>query len=595
MSKAFRSGFFSGALDQGTSRMKARDEAYDAMVDQTFNIIPQAIQAKEKIEYERKKQLDKAKQIAKTFKIDLDAAKVFLNDFDPDGKGNILTLQKTFDQLELQKDQKLLDSTKTMPTGFVESTKTVNLPTDTSSGFDKLFGKPTLADAIGGAEQRLGLTPGEGMDALNYVGPANLSPDPYRFQTSGAYSFRPESTQVGKGTIDDEKIISNDFANKAGATVLQDGTINFPTISIATSGGGSFEVDDTEFGGLVGTHKTVSSSTNRFRRNKNNILIDNTNDNNEIIISQGISSIVTAASEGSRLSTRKDTNGNLAFIDNNGVLQTDRLSHVYSYDQTGGVKESFDTSLTTVPFEEIFSLIVKNNGLRSDDSDYNEIIDRKTGNLKIKNMGERPSYSLGQLRLLDKDPEYEKNVKELKTTYKGKEMSVKDAQDLWDAEFMQKTNLLSRHISPQSTEILIAGIYGTGTYNTLHNNIDDGLSGNYFTPTSLASYDKAEKRARYIMNQLGYNDAEIDASTTASAKALVDSGTIDQENLNLGYERGLIPIMMYQGEKFVKGKSRRRIVKGKTVIIDPEPEKIDYRWFDASTGDVFDKDYNLIN
>ena len=130
----------------------------------------------------------------------------------------------------------------------------------------------------------------------------------------------------------------------------------------------------------------------------------------------------------------------------------------------------------------------------------------------------------------------------------------------------------------------------------MHNDIDDGLSGNYFTPTRLGSYDQAEKRARYIMKtEMGYEDPKIEASTIAAAKSLVDSGTITQENLNLGYERGLIPMMLYEGEKFVKGKSKRYTIRGESVIIDPEPEKIDYRWFDVSTGNIFDKDYNLIN
>ena len=58
---------------------------------------------------------------------------------------------------------------------------------------------------------------------------------------------------------------------------------------------------------------------------------------------------------------------------------------------------------------------------------------------------------------------------------------------------------------------------------------------------------------------------------------------------------GSIRVDKLPKEKFVKGKSRRKIVKGKTIIIDPEPEKIDYRWFDASTGDVFDKDNKKIS
>ena len=573
MSKAFRSGFFSGALDQGTSRMKARDEAYDAMVDQTFNIIPQAIKAKEEIEYERKKRLDKANQIAKTFKIDLDAAKVFLNDFDPDGKENILTLQKTFNQLELQKDQKLIDSTKTMPTGFVESTKTVNLPTDTSSGFDKLFGKPTLADAIGGAEQRLGLTPGTGMDALNYVGPANLSPDPYRFQTSGAYSFRPESTQVGSGTLNDEKVISSDWITKVGGTAKADGTISFNPYSIKTGvGTDAFTFDDANYGPWIGTFNTTMSEVNRSRRNKNGLTIDDVNDNSELKISEGVGEIVAGMSEANRLVTV-----NPVFMKEDGTTNFENLKHLYSHDQSGTLGKRISESQTSIPYAGLYEVLMNNNGIK----DPEELKEINSNPSLTENSVPRPQYNIGQLRALKLDKNYD--TKKLTTTYKGKVMSVEDAQAAWDAEEQNKIQFLTKHIGESATQRLVAGVYGTGTYSTLHNDIDDGVAGSFYNKKYIGSENVAEQRLVTILRNQGVRENTIKAMTVDKADNLLKRGLLTKKDLSFGYEKGWI-------------------LTGITLTgDDPDAKaprigyvKDHYRWYDIQTGRMYDSEGNIL-
>ena len=578
MSKAFRSGFKSGFLDRGTSKMRARDQAYDAMVDQTFNIIPQAMKEKNLIEAERKKREAKANRIANDFKnasgnpLGLGAAMVFLNDFDPDGKKNVLDLRKLYDQLELQTNEKIVANSNTKPT-FVGSPTNVNLPTDTSSGFGKIFGKPTLEDAIRGGEDRLGLNRGEGRDALNYINPANQSPDPYRFETSGRYSFRPESTQVGTGTISDEKIISSDWITKVGGTAKADGTISFNPYSIKTAAGAdAFTFDDTKYGPWIGTFNTTMSEINRSRRNKNNITIANTNDNSELKISEGLSEIIAGVSESNRLVTV-----NPVFMKEDGTTNFKNLKHLYSHDQSGTLEKRISESQTSIPYAGLYEVLMNNNGIK----DPEELKEIKNNPSLIENSVPRPQYNIGQLRALKLDKNYD--TKKLTTTYEGKVMSVEDAQAAWDVAEQNKIEFLIKHIGESSTQRLVAGVHGTGTYSTLHNDIDDGVAGSFYNKEYIGSGDIAEKRLETILENEGIPKSKIKTMTIDKADNLLKRGLLTKKDLSFGYEKGwiLTGVTLRHGMPDAEA-------PGVGYIKDH------YRWYDLQTGRMYDSEGTII-
>tara|TARA_R100000655_G_scaffold77125_1_gene116192 strand:+ start:1220 stop:2968 length:1749 start_codon:yes stop_codon:yes gene_type:complete len=572
-----RKGFMIETLDTATSKMQGRDKAYESMVNQTLNIIPEAIAMKDSIENERKKRLAKAKRLQTTFNLpSLDAAKEFLNEYDPDGTQTTLQLQKVFEQLRFTTNQNIIDQTNTtggMPTGFIAGSQSMSLPTDVSKGFDKYIGMPTIGDAIVGAEEKLGLSAGTGRDALNFVNPANIGPDPYRFQTSGAYSFSAESTRVGEGALNDEKIITGDWITAVGGTAKADGTVAFNPYSIkAGARGEDFEFDDQNYGPWIGAFDTVSSDVNRFRRNLNNVLVGNTNDNNELKISEGVGEIVAGISEANRLVAVSPV-----FKNEDGTTDFENLKHLYSHDQSGALKQSIENSKISIPYAGIYNVLTNNNGI-TNTTDLKEIQNNPS---LIENSVPRPQYNIGQLRALQLDKNYD--TKKLTTTYKGKVMSVEDAQADWDAEENIKLKFLTKHIGERATQTLVSGVYGTGTYSTIHDNIDDGVAGSQYDKNYIGSENVAEQRLVTILRKQGVQENTIKAMTVDKASNLLQRNIIDKKDLSFGYEKGWI-------------------LTGVTLTGDDPDAKAPrvgyvkdyYRWYDIRTGRMYDSEGNII-
>lgn len=572
-----RKGFMIETLDTATSEMKGRDKAYESMVNQTLNIIPEAIAMKDSIENERKKRLAKAKRLQTTFNLpSLDAAKEFLNEYDPDGTQTTLALQKIFEQLRFTTNQNIIDQTNTtggMPTGFIAGSQSMSLPTDVSKGFDKYIGMPTIGDVIVGAEEKLGLSAGTGRDALNFVNPANIGPDPYRFQTSGAYSFSAESTRVGEGALNDEKIITGDWITAVGGTAKADGTVAFNPYSIkAGARGEDFEFDDQNYGPWIGAFDTVSSDVNRFRRNLNNVLVGNTNDNNELKISEGVGEIVAGISEANRLVAVSPV-----FKNEDGTTDFENLKHLYSHDQSGALKQSIENSKISIPYAGIYNVLTNNNGI-TNTTDLKEIQNNPS---LIENSVPRPQYNIGQLRALQLDKNYD--TKKLTTTYKGKVMSVEDAQADWDAEENIKLKFLTKHIGERATQTLVSGVYGTGTYSTIHDNIDDGVAGSQYDKNYIGSENVAEQRLVTILRKQGVQENTIKAMTVDKASNLLQRNIIDKKDLSFGYEKGWI-------------------LTGVTLTGDDPDAKAPrvgyvkdyYRWYDIRTGRMYDSEGNII-
>ena len=573
-----RKGFMIETLDTATSKMQGRDKAYDSMVNQTLNIIPDAIAAKDRIENERKKRLAKAKRLQTTFNLpSLDAAKEFLNEYDPTGTATTLDLQKTFEQLRFTTNQNIIDQTNTtggMPTGFIAGSQSMSLPTDVSKGVDKYIGMPTFGDVIVGAEEKLGLSAGTGRDALNFVNPANIGPDPYRFQTSGAYSFSAESTRVGQGALNDEKIITGDWITAVGGTAKADGTVTFNPYSIkaGTGGGEDFKFDDQKYGPWIGAFNTSSSDINRYRRNLNNVLIGNTNDNNELKISEGVSEIIAGVSEANRLVTVDPV-----FKNEDGTTDFENLKHLYSHDQSGALKQYIENSKISIPYAGVYTVLTNNNGI-TNTTDLKEIQNNPS---LIENSVPRPQYNIGQLRALQLDKNYD--TKKLTTTYKGKVMSVEDAQADWDAEENIKLKFLTKHIGERATQTLVSGVYGTGTYSTIHDNIDDGVAGSQYDKNYIGSENVAEQRLVTILRNQGVQESTIKAMTVDKANSFVTRNIIDKKDLSFGYEKGwiLTGVTLRGGDPDAKA-------PGVGYIKDH------YRWYDIKTGRMYDSEGNNI-
>tara|TARA_R100000458_G_C8277709_1_gene253329 strand:- start:3739 stop:5493 length:1755 start_codon:yes stop_codon:yes gene_type:complete len=583
MSKQRDKGIMIQTLDTATSKMQGRDKAYESMVNQTLNIIPEAIAMKDRIENERKKRLAKAKRLQITFKLpSLDAAKQFLNEYDPDGTQTTLQLQKQFEQLRFTTNQNIIDQTNTtggMPTGFIAGSQSMSLPTDVSKGIDKYIGMPTIEDAIVGAEEKLGLSAGTGRDALNYVNPANIGPDPYRFQTSGAYSFVPESERVGQGTEFDENTIKSDFRASIGGRLLADNTYDFPQI-IYGKGQNQQSMDkNTAYAPYLASFDENATDIIRFRRNKKGTTIENVSTQNEIEITTFTSNLIATITEGN--SKYNDPLFGKSLVDKEtGEIDITNLDYLTKEDPTGFLKGAFETAQISIPYEAIYTVLQKN------DSSVTQV---DTDSVL------RPSYSLAQLRLLDKDPNY--NLNDLKTTYKGTEMSVVSAQQKWDAEEMKKIQRLTTHIGEASTARLVAAVHGTGSYTvpssdatSIHDNINDGFAGSTFSAQSIGSYDNAEARFKQVLKRNGMPDAVIESMSVASVKKLLDNQAIDEKQLDEGYKRGYIPQAIVTSEKG----GTPYMYKGKTEMRGAVPATYDYRWYDTRTGKVYDKDYNEI-
>tara|TARA_Y100000114_G_C11762914_1_gene330940 strand:+ start:1484 stop:3268 length:1785 start_codon:yes stop_codon:yes gene_type:complete len=590
MASPFVKGFMSGVLDEGTDRMKGRDEAYEAMVEQTLNIIPQAMAAKNKLEDLRKQREIKAKQVRDAFRIPLGAAKTFLNEYDPDNTETILELRNTFQQLQLNTDQAILDNykttpTKQMPAGFVGSPTPVTLPTQKSTGFDALFGRPTIEDAISGAEERLNLAPGTGRDAINYATPVNIGPDPLRFETTGAYSFIPESQQVVQATLKDEELLLNNYISSVGGTITAAGTYEYPNIVLGQGDSRkSFKPDDASYAELIQEVAVSGSDITRHRRNYLRLTREEQSGAAELRLRDNAVSINAAIGEAVNKFKASPTI-RAAIVGEDGNIDLNNFDYTTKKDPTGELQQAFlDIPEQGIPYEYLFKNIINNDATLT----QNE----KTTLANIKNSGLRPSYNLAQMRILDKNPKYDLNKLTIK--YQEKEMSVVDAQKLWDDAEIKKINMLEKYYGKPYAERIVANVYGTGQYevtpNAIHQDIDDGFQGTYFTEESLGSYDEAEARFKQLLIRAGMSEDRTEALSLDSVNLLLDSGALDEKQLFEGYERGFIPDVKVTSETG----GTPYMYKGETIMKGAEPATFDYRWYDPRTGAIYDKNYNKI-
>ena len=158
-------------------------------------------------------------------------------------------------------------------------------------------------------------------------------------------------------------------------------------------------------------------------------------------------------------------------------------------------------------------------------------------------------------------------------------MSVKDAQADWDAEEQNKIEFLIKHIGEPSTQRLVAGVHGTGTYSTLHNDIDDGVAGSQYNKEYIGSENIAEKRLVTILKEQKVDENTIKAMTIDKADNLLKRGLLTKKDLSFGYEKGWILTGVTLTGDSPDAKAPR------TGYI-----KDHYRWYDIQTGRMYDSE-----
>ncbi len=224
MASLFVKGMIGGALDEATERNRRRDDASEAMTTLAIDNINEARKIQAERESLNAARNRKAKSLG--FIKDIDMAKAFLNDFDPDNSKNPLELETIYRDLVVSKGEKLA-----APISPTVPLSGATLPTETTGGtFGDMFKMPTTMDAFTSAEKKLGLKPGEGAQYYETATQA-YNPNVLSQEFSYTYSQAPET---GVGAVQTGNLVEDTFVAKHGGVMTNFGPQFDPVVTFSS-------------------------------------------------------------------------------------------------------------------------------------------------------------------------------------------------------------------------------------------------------------------------------------------------------------------------------------------------------------------------
>ena len=518
MASLFVKGMIGGALDEATERNRRRDDAVDKMTTLAIDNINQARKIQAERETLMKARENKANRISKQFGINIDAAKAFLNDFDPNNTENPFELEKIFRQIDVQQLDKLDASTKITPR--VPGSGAMIPPQTTGGTFGDMFRMPTTRDAFTRAEEQLGLKPGEGITA--YEG-ATQTTRPNILETDYGYSFAMKAPGLDTIAKNDIREIEQTFTQMAGGDydAVKGGV--FPNQYLDSAGQ------------LINTADSINYDASAFYNDAALLGQDiyaNQRGNRQVPFGQKENTYIA---ESAFLAASLSNINRGVIAGNPDAFRDQTLVN----DPTGFYGDQVQIAENgIIPYNGFTTIAVNSGKYTKKDLEY-------TYNGKVKtlsNSRKRPELSITEQRAI-----------ELGTLDPNKVMrgnvTLKDAQKAWDAEEQLKLDVLERITSTGTRNSVVASVYGEGTYSTIHGNLLDGLAGR----TSVGTGEGAEFRFiesvnRALENYKGSDEARegwkgmvTNIGTKQIQKNLLEKELITTKELGDLYENGFIP------------------------------------------------------
>ena len=529
MASLFVKGMIGGALDEATERNRRRDDAIDKMTNLAIDNINQARKIQAEREQLMKARENKANRISKQFGIDIDAAKAFLNDFDPDNTENPFELEQIFRQIDVQQLDKLDASTKITPR--IPGSGSMISPQTTGGTFGDMFKMPTTRDAFTKAEEQLGLKPGEGIAA--YEG-ATQTVSPNILETDYGYSFAMKAPGLDTIAKNDIREIEETFTQMAGGSYDSIKGGIFPNQYLDSKGQ------------VINTADSIKYNASAFYNDAALLGQDiyaNQRGNRQVPFGQKENTYIA---ESAFLAASLSNINRGVIAGNPDAFKEQTLVN----DPTGFYGDQVQIAEKGIIPYQGFATIAVNSGK------FKKEIDPKTGKEIYPDLQYTYNGQVKTLRNSEKRPELsitEQRAIELGTLDPSKVMrgnvSLKDAQKAWDEEEQLKLDVLERITSTQTRNSVVASVYGEGTYSTIHDNLLDGLAGR----TSVGTGKGAEIRFiesvnRALENYKGSDEAKegwkgmvTNLGTKKIQENLLEEGLITTKELGDLYENGFIP------------------------------------------------------
>ena len=529
MASLFVKGMIGGALDEATERNRRRDDAIDKMTNLAIDNINQARKIQAEREQLMKARENKANRISKQFGIDIDAAKAFLNDFDPDNTENPFELEQIFRQIDVQQLDKLDASTKITPR--IPGSGSMISPQTTGGTFGDMFKMPTTRDAFTKAEEQLGLKPGEGIAA--YEG-ATQTVSPNILETDYGYSFAMKAPGLDTIAKNDIREIEETFTQMAGGSYDSIKGGIFPNQYLDSKGQVINTADSIKYNASAFYNDAALLGQDIYANQRGNRRVpfgqkENTYIAESAFLAASLSNINRGVIAGNPDAFKEQTLVN---------------------DPTGFYGDQVQIAEKGIIPYQGFATIAVNSGK------FKKEIDPKTGKEIYPDLQYTYNGQVKTLRNSEKRPELsitEQRAIELGTLDPSKVMrgnvSLKDAQKAWDEEEQLKLDVLERITSTQTRNSVVASVYGEGTYSTIHDNLLDGLAGR----TSVGTGKGAEIRFiesvnRALENYKGSDEAKegwkgmvTNLGTKKIQENLLEEGLITTKELGDLYENGFIP------------------------------------------------------
>jgi len=529
MASLFVKGMIGGALDEATERNRRRDAASEAMTNLAIDNINEARKIQAEREQEIKARENKANRISKQLGIDIDAAKAFLNDFDPNNNQNPFELEKLYRQIDVQQLDKLDASTKITP--IIPGSGSMISPETTGGTFGDMFRMPTTRDAFTRAEEQLGLKPGEG---VQYYESATQSYTPNVLETDYGYSFAMKAPGLDTIAKNDIREIEQTFTQMAGGDydAVKGGV--FPNQYLDSAGQ------------LINTADSINYDASAFYNDAALLGQDiyaNQRGNRQVPFGQKENTYIA---ESAFLAASLSNINRGVIAGNPDAFKDQTLVN----DPTGFYGDQVQIAENGIIPYNGFTTIAINSGKFKKEIDpktkkeiYPDLQYTYNGQVKtLSNSKPRPELSITEQRAI-----------ELGTLDPNKVMrgnlTLKDAQKAWDAEEQLKLDVLERITSTGTRNSVVASVYGEGTYSTIHGNLLDGLAGR----TSVGTGEGAEIRFiesvnRALENYKGSDEARegwkgmvTNIGTKQIQKNLLEKELITTKELGDLYENGFIP------------------------------------------------------
>ena len=529
MASLFVKGMIGGALDEASERNRRRDDAIDKMTNLAIDNINQARKIQAEREQLMKARENKANRISKQFGIDIDAAKAFLNDFDPDNTENPFELEQIFRQIDVQQLDKLDASTKITPR--IPGSGSMISPQTTGGTFGDMFKMPTTRDAFTKAEEQLGLKPGEGIAA--YEG-ATQTVSPNILETDYGYSFAMKAPGLDTIAKNDIREIEETFTQMAGGSYDSIKGGIFPNQYLDSKGQVINTADSIKYNASAFYNDAALLGQDIYANQRGNRRVpfgqkENTYIAESAFLAASLSNINRGVIAGNPDAFKEQTLVN---------------------DPTGFYGDQVQIAEKGIIPYQGFATIAVNSGK------FKKEIDPKTGKEIYPDLQYTYNGQVKTLRNSEKRPELsitEQRAIELGTLDPSKVMrgnvSLKDAQKAWDEEEQLKLDVLERITSTQTRNSVVASVYGEGTYSTIHDNLLDGLAGR----TSVGTGKGAEIRFiesvnRALENYKGSDEAKegwkgmvTNLGTKKIQENLLEEGLITTKELGDLDENGFIP------------------------------------------------------